>query len=1722
MPEATPPTSASVAESEAQGLWEARRLPPPSGILGPPEGTLVRQFEGTCTAGDAPVQVAHRAVVADIDARYLALSGRRVVGVLREEPAARGASETATIPNLLSRLGVWVGGSKGVPWEGGEESAGVQSIASRLAQLGVLVARDAPMRVCLHCGAPRSPERIIYQQEIGDTLLVRFPLVGNDSNVHALVWVDAPWRLLGTSALLVHPDLPYVTVDYRRRDATATLLTSRSSLDRLRAWLPDIELEVREERPGKELIGRPYAYPLRHEFPMGGTLEPPAGTIQAVPDVGDSGTGIVPLVPGHGGTDAQIAERLGVTGWPLLSARGVLDLTLMHKYSGLDLETANEFVDRDLVEGGSVFARLRVMRGVPYCGVCGHRLFWLPGRAWCLEPGHLPPEGTARYARLLPRDPPIAQIEVAPWAASELAPVRAGETGVTLLECNRCARLDAPAGPPQCPCGGRRRAVTRRLLPSLNGACAAWASAASLSRTDSFRFYLDERRRSPALVHQLAAMAGRNSPGGEVALSLVPTLGLVPIDSMIERFGVDAVRAALLRAGAPEGRSTPFEEWCRQEGIRLERLRALAAEVIDRCDPATLAAIAQPLSSVVRELEIEDRGILARWARSQLRAMASFDAWSALDAYRELARFVDGDLAAYREMVRPRLEASAAPASRRGALRTLAHLLRSLAVGLAPVAPFTAEAVRRRFVGEPRSVFEGVDLTPDRGLLDEGLQADWERWRAIERALDQFRRDRRIPPSQPLPSVAISVATDEVARRLQNERAAIERAARIGRLEIGGPGTPWERRVRRVVPVEPEIQRVYPSIAPQVLHLLRRLPARRPGEGQGRELSVVVQGIPRAITPAMVTYVDQLPDRFVATPFALGEMYVELPTSGAASGAELPPLSPDAFWLVRRTRQRLRRFPPPSGGPGRVALVVAVDPLATELREKAAAVARHLGLAAFRVIDRTEEPPPRGRITGRTHAGSPWWVQIPGAFEEPHAAKRPRARGTRRRAPAPGPSASASAGEVDFADEAVVAQAQTVRDLGQELDTLLGVPLLGPSKVALAWDAGYRRVSDFAEGPFDQLASLPGFGWPVAGALWTRLGRAPPERARRPAPRPSAAAAPRTLSPPSPPAALPPTAAPLALAVPPGPRPVGAARVSSRPFGAPEPPPAVIAMSAPAAAAETVLPLGPARPPEAAPPSPEPEPPLAVTPEIAPSAEAEESAPAPGPEASPTSAEGSGTGAPEVTPVPVADLAATPSSEVGPSEPAATAGTLPPVATGPTPADTAESQSDLHRAPERGIVPGTAEGTVATAEPVTPGEGLAEVPPAVDLAPEVPAVEPAVPEPEPEATPAGVPGERVPNPDGERPFVPEPEVAPSVGDTPVAPAAIGGEEAPPPVSSVAPPESGTAPPAPEPAAVAEGTPPVEAGGSAIPPTTSRTDDSFGGGAPVAPLEGSPDAGEVGAPPAPEGAQPPEAAPESSAEPVSAGEVGRPAPEEVLEPSPLIEPPSKAEPPAPDSAPPGGTPAPPPPEVPVGPEAPEPAAPGTLAPPAGPSEGAPELPVSGAPIGPPVPEPIPPPPVGLEFDTSESLLQALLPFLDATAAGHKGIAIVRELPERIRAHVGIRPVEVYWLTNLGRPQTLRPGDLAAIVERVRQALLEESVSALFLEGVEYLVRIHGVDRVVEFLRELDGEARAREARLWVHLTPALLSPGDLERLHDAWGGAGGSARPADPSPEPDSR
>jgi hypothetical protein len=153
--------------------------------------------------------------------------------------------------------------------------------------------------------------------------------------------------------------------------------------------------------------------------------------------------------------------------------------------------------------------------------------------------------------------------------------------------------------------------------------------------------------------------------------------------------------------------------------------------------------------------------------------------------------------------------------------------------------------------------------------------------------------------------------------------------------------------------------------------------------------------------------------------------------------------------------------------------------------------------------------------------------------------------------------------------------------------------------------------------------------------------------------------------------------------------------------------------------------------------------------------------------------------------------------------------------------------------------------------------------------------------------------------------------------------------------------------------------------------------------------------------------------------------------------------------------------------------------------------------------PPLPTPPPEPALaeGIELWPGSDEQPAWKEFLDAIASGHRALCLTRLSPE-IRSRAIDRPdVELVWLANTkgAAVPTIRPGSLGEIQDRVRSAILERKVEAVFVDGVEYLALIHGLEPLLHALAILDDIAQAHHARIIVPLNPGLMDETEYGRV-----------------------
>jgi uncharacterized protein DUF835/anticodon-binding protein len=1041
-----------------------------------------------------PVPELQRGLLADVSTRAQLLLERTATG-----PVLFGGRPGEGVPSTASAqwegLGLWFGRGAMEELIRPELAPPISSLLGRLAETNVLVAKDGPLRWCPRCREPKGPASLVYVDEEGPAYLVRFALRDTNPQVDALVWTDSAWKLLATTAILLNPTLPYVIAKFTRRGSEEHVLTSKSSLDRLRAWLPDCEIEVLEERPGASWGGQAYVHPLSSEYPPLYSLLGPGGLLHGSTEVGDSGTGIVTLTPAHGASDARVAETLEIPGWPVVSANGLLEGQSAHKYQGLPVGTAEAFILRDLNDGALIFAQLRVRHGVPRCGECGAGLFWRPGRAWRLEPDRIDAETLYLFKRLLPGDPLPLASEVVPWPASD-ARTTQDPAFPALMECGQCSRL-APAGSgPKCSCGGFRSEVRRPLLPVVADALYRWARMTPFPSDHGVGLFFPEQRRGPLLLLHLVAQFAAAARPADTHLTLLPTgsvdEGTARVDA---NASIDSVRCALVRMSTRRRATSPLPAVVAEETCRLRRFWQVAHELSDALAKEGLPPGDQSIARVRDSLPEEDRAFVSRFERLRADVLAGLAAGSFPETLDRISRFAEQEVRErYLLIAQARLEEPGQTLGKIAARRVLLHVVVGLTELWAPFAPFTMEAVDRAFRDDARSLFESPLAAVRQDLFDPTSEKLLDRVAPIAQTIDQARRRLSLPRSTRWASLVVNARDETVAAELRGLLPVLSHVLRVDSIEVASPMVPWDGRQIRVEPNLAELQRVYRATAGRIATLLSQMPGKRVKEGlRNQTLSVALGGSSVSLLPSMVELTESLPPDILVLPAFQGELYLKLPEGTDSAALDLMlGLGPDAYRVVRSVRRRLMAAPP--GSNLTEVWVEAPPALEEELRTHAVAIAQSLRIPRFEVLTSESHFIPGETTHGRTAVGTRWRIWIPGL---PRPLSRRKARASRRLGRRARKAVSFEPVEdpgTDFLSEEVRSREAALHTTLEALDQAVGVPYIGPSKLAAAWEAGFTNFESLSHAPYEKLVGVPGFGPYLARDVVRHFGGAAPDQ----------------------------------------------------------------------------------------------------------------------------------------------------------------------------------------------------------------------------------------------------------------------------------------------------------------------------------------------------------------------------------------------------------------------------------------------------------------------------------------------------------------------------------------------------------------------------------------------------------------------------------------------------
>jgi valyl-tRNA synthetase len=246
---------------------------------------------------------------------------------------------------------------------------------------------------------------------------------------------------------------------------------------------------------------------------------------------------------------------------------------------------------------------------------------------------------------------------------------------------------------------------------------------------------------------------------------------------LMDRYGTDATRFALLRGANPGGDVPLAEEWV--EGARNFANKLWnAVRFVLGAAPDGVVAGELPAPG---ERELADRWLLSRLERTHAAATAAYEAFDPAEAARLLFSFTWSELADWAiELAKPRLGGE--PAQARDAAAVLTFALDTVLRLLHPIMPFVTEALGRALTGA-----ETITLGPWPAAHPEHVDDDAE-WRMATLqetigAVRRFRAAHQVPPSR-RPELVIVPADPAQGRLFAEQAGSLVTLARLGSVRV--------------------------------------------------------------------------------------------------------------------------------------------------------------------------------------------------------------------------------------------------------------------------------------------------------------------------------------------------------------------------------------------------------------------------------------------------------------------------------------------------------------------------------------------------------------------------------------------------------------------------------------------------------------------------------------------------------------------------------------------------------------------------------------------------------------------------------------------------------------------------------------------------------------------------------------------------------------------------
>jgi isoleucyl-tRNA synthetase len=262
--------------------------------------------------------------------------------------------------------------------------AAIARAFGRFVDRGLVYKGKKPVHWCIHCRTALAEAEVEYEDHSSPSIYVEFPLAPDAApelarrvpelagrDVSVLIWTTTPWTIPSNLAIAFHPELDYAAYDVEGRAVIVAEGLAAAVSQAVGRPLTRILARTK----GAALEGIRFRHPL-YERDSVGVL----GSYVTL----DAGTGAVHTAPGHGADDFATGLAYGLDIYAPVGPAGHF-LESVGLVGGMRVFDANPVIEEALKTRGRLWHRRAFSHQYPHCWRCHNPVIFLATSQWFIR-----------------------------------------------------------------------------------------------------------------------------------------------------------------------------------------------------------------------------------------------------------------------------------------------------------------------------------------------------------------------------------------------------------------------------------------------------------------------------------------------------------------------------------------------------------------------------------------------------------------------------------------------------------------------------------------------------------------------------------------------------------------------------------------------------------------------------------------------------------------------------------------------------------------------------------------------------------------------------------------------------------------------------------------------------------------------------------------------------------------------------------------------------------------------------------------------------------------------------------------------------------------------------------------------------------------------------------------------------------------------------------------